>query len=186
MNNDTPKTQVIIPARLSYAYVWEPSDKSGKYSAQLLVDKDDTKTLKKIDKAIQTAIEVGKTKLANNKGVVPKNIKLPLHDGDDGDKDGEEYEGMMYFNASSNQKPSICDRRREPITDEAKVYSGCYANVAVKFYAFAVEGNKGIAAGLQAIQKVKDGERLGGGYFNSDNFDDLGDDDDDFDFDDED
>ena len=40
--------------------------------------------------------------------------------------------------------------------------SGDYCNVSVNFYAYNANGNRGVAAGLGNIQKVKDGERLAG------------------------
>ncbi len=46
---------------------------------------------------------------------------------------------------------------------EDEVYSGCYARVSVNFYGYNAAGNKGIACGLGNVQKVEDGERLGGG-----------------------
>ena len=52
---------VIKNVRLSYANIWEPKqmkgDTSGKmrYSASLLISKDDTKTIKAVNKAIEEA-----------------------------------------------------------------------------------------------------------------------------------
>lgn len=54
---------------------------------------------------------------------------------------------------------------------ENDVYSGCYARVSLNFYAFNTNGNKGIACGLGNIQKVDDGERLGGGASAEEDFD---------------
>lgn len=175
-------TKVIIPCRLSYANIWEgrPNDKGViKYSTALLIPKDDDKTLAKIDRAIRAAISDGKSKLANTKGVVPKTIKLPLRDADEEGIDDPNYAGMMFLNASGNRKPGIVDRHVEPILDPEEVYSGCYANVSVNFYAFSVDGNKGIAAGLNNIQKVRDGERLSGGSSAEEDFSSLDDGDDD-------
>ena len=177
-------TRVLIPCRLSYAYVWEPrrnddENSSPKYSTVLLIDKKDKKTLDKIEKAIEAAKIAGKTKLANAKGVIPKNIKTPLRDADEEECDNEEYKGMMFINANSYNKPQIVDRHLNKIIDTNEVYSGCYANVTVNFYAFDVGTNKGIAAGLGNIQKVKDGERLSGGASAEDDFEALDEDEDD-------
>lgn len=176
------KTKVIIPCRISYAHIWEgePDDNGKiKYSAAILIPKDDTKTIAKVESAVKAAIEEGKSKLANAKGVVPKNIKLPLRDADDEGVDDPAYEDMMFFNASSTRKPQIVDRHVQPILDPEEVYSGCYCNVSVNFFAFAKEGNKGIAAGLNNIQKVRDGERLAGGSTAEEDFEVLDDDSDD-------
>ena len=51
------------------------------------------------------------------------------------------------------------------------MYSGCYANVSVNFYPYNVSGNKGVAAGLNNVQKVADGERLSGASSATDDFD---------------
>ena len=42
------------------------------------------------------------------------------------------------------------------------MYSVCYVYASVKFFAFNQKGNKGIAAGLNNVLKVADGEPLGG------------------------
>ena len=46
--------------------------------------------------------------------------------------------------------------------DRSEVYSGVYAHVSLSFYAFNTNGNRGVACGLGNIQKVRDGEPLGG------------------------
>ena len=178
MSENKSKTRVIVPCRLSYARIWSPNE-DGKYSVCLLIPKSDTKTLKKIQAAVEAAKSEGKHKLANKAGNIPVNIKTPLRDGDEEKADDENYVDHMFFNANSKNKPGIVDRRKQEIIDEEEVYSGCYANVSVSFYAFSVDGNKGIAAGLGNIQKLKDGERLSGGPSADEEFDDLGDDDDD-------
>lgn len=182
MEKEQLKTKVIIPCRLSYAHIWEPSTEDdgskGKYSSSLLISKDDEKTIEKIKAAIKAAVIEGKSKLANKAGKIPSNLKTPLRDADEEEIEDEAYVGHYFLNATSKKKPQIVDRRKVRIDDEEEVYSGCYCNVSVNFYAFAVEGNKGIAAGLNNIQKVKDGERLSGGSTADQDFEDLGDDED--------
>ena len=181
---------VIKNARLSYANIWEPKpmkdDPEGKkrYSAALIISKSDTKTIKAIEKAVEEAKTEGKSKLANKKGIIPKNIKLPLRDGDEDRPDDETYEDCYFLNANAtaDHPPKIVDRAVEPILDRSEVYSGCYANVSVDFYAFSVNGNLGIACGLGNIQKVRDGERLTGERSAEDDFEALDDEDDDDDF----
>ena len=170
-------TKVVIPCRLSYAHVWNPGD-DGKYSAALIIDPDE-KLLKKIEEATKNAMIEGKSKLANKAGKIPPNVKVPLRNADDEGRDDDAYVGKYFLNATTKQKPRIVDRRKNKIEDEDEVYSGCYCNVSVNFYAFAVEGNKGIACGLNNIQKVRDGEPLSGGSSPDEDFEDLGDDEDD-------
>ena len=63
------------------------------------------------------------------------------------------------------------------ILDRNEVYSGCYARVSLNFYAFNSNGNKGVACGLGNIQKIRDGESLGGRSSATDDFSTVADDD---------
>ena len=117
-----------------------------------------------INKAVEAAIVDGKSKLANKDGAINrKTLKLPLRDADEEGHTSPDYQGQMFFNAKSKRRPQVVDRHKEQIYDAEEIYSGCYCNVMVNFYAFAVEGNKGIAASLGNVQKVKNGDRLGYG-----------------------
>jgi hypothetical protein len=60
----------------------------------------------------------------------------------------------------------------QPIFDTSEIYSGVYTRVSLSFYAFNSNGNKGVACGLQNIQKIKDGESLGGKVKAEDDFND--------------
>ena len=88
-------------------------------------------------------------------------LKTPLRDGDLERPDDEAYANAFFLNATSNRAPQIVDLDRREIDDESEVYSGVYARVSLNFYAFSVNGNRGIAAGLNNIQKIRDGEPLG-------------------------
>ncbi|WP_028125407.1 DUF2815 family protein [Eremococcus coleocola] len=164
MNNQNLKTRVLLPnVRLSYPFIWEPRAQfdggKEKYSASLLIDKGDTQTMEKVQQAIKNAAQAGVAKFG---GKVPdlNKIRTPLRDGDE--RDDEAYQGHYFINASSIQAPQIVDSNVDPIIDRNEVYAGCYANVTVNFYAYNVNGNRGIACGLGNIQKVADGEPLGG------------------------
>lgn len=154
--------------RLSYAHIWEPKSINGsdpKYSVSLIIPKTDTKTVDAIKQAIKAAYDEGLSKLKGNGKTAPalSAIKQPLRDGDAERPDDEAYAGCYFMNASSKNQPQIVDKQVQPILDQSEVYSGCYGRVSVNFYAFNSNGNKGIACGLGNIQKIRDGERLGGG-----------------------
>lgn len=161
-NKNTTKVVTGV-VRLSYANVWEPVSINGgtpKYSVSLIVPKSDTKTIEAINAAVDTAIKEGAAKFG---GKIPNKaaLKLPLRDGDV-ERDDEAYKGAYFVNANSTSAPQIVDRAVQPILDRSEVYSGCYARVSINFYAFNSSGNRGIACGLGNIQKVRDGEPLGG------------------------
>ena len=173
-------TKVVIPCRISFANIWEPKAINGgdeKYSVSCLIPKSDKKTLARIQKAVEAAKEDGKTRKWSGK--IPPNLKLPLRDGDIDRPDDENYEECYFFNASSKDAPQVVDRRVNPVLDPMMVYSGCYCNVSVNFYAFNANGNRGVAAGLGNIQFVRDGERLSGKASADADFDALEDDDED-------
>jgi hypothetical protein len=157
--------------RLSYANVWEPASINGskpKYSVSLIIPKGDTKTIADINAAIDAAIQDGAAKFG---GKIPNKaaLKLPLRDGDI-ERDDEAYKGSYFVNANSTTAPEVVDRSLQRILDRNEVYSGCYARVSINFYAFNSNGNRGIACGLGNIQKVRDGEPLGGKTSAADDF----------------
>lgn len=167
------KTKVITGknTRLSYFHGWEPTSINGgpeRYSVSVLIPKDDTETVEAINKAIDAAIEEGIAKFGGKKPNKAA-IKLPLRDGDT-EREDDAYAGHWFVNANSKTAPQIVDRAVKPIIDRDEVYSGCYARVSLNFYAFNSNGNKGIACGLGNIQKIRDGEPLGGRSSAADDF----------------
>ena len=149
--------------RLSYCHLFTPASINGaepKYSVSVIIPKKDTATINKINAAIEEAKKIGAGKWG---GKVPKNLKTPLRDGDIDKEDDPAYADSYFFNCSSTRRPGIVDENIEEILDPNEVYSGCYARVNVNFYAYSASGNNGIAAGLNHVQKLADGDRLGGG-----------------------
>lgn len=162
--NEVQLTKVVTgKVRFSYLHVWEPTaieeGQDKKYSVSLIISKDDKDTLKKIDKAIKAATEIAKAKFG---GKVPAKFKLPLRDGDDERPDDEAYENSYFLNANCKTKPGVVDKNVQPILDQDELYSGCFGRASITFYTFDTKGNKGIACGLNNIQKLADGESLGG------------------------
>lgn len=153
--------------RWSYANVWEAKSINGgtpKFSVSLIIPKTDTVTVQKIKAAIQAAYEEGQAKLKGNGRTVPPltAIKTPLRDGDTERPDDPAYAGSYFINANSATAPGIVDADCNPILTRSKVYSGVYGRASINFYAFNSNGNKGIACGLNNLQKIRDGEPLGG------------------------
>ena len=168
-NNYVNPTRVVTGpmTRWSYANVWEPKSVNGsapKFSVSLVISKKDTETVEKVKKAIQAAYEEGQGKLKNNGRTVPPldSIKTPLRDGDKERPDDANYRGCWFINANSSQRPDIVDRNCQKILDHSEVYSGVYGRASINFYAYNVNGNRGIACGLGNLQKIRDGEPLGG------------------------
>ena len=169
MSKNTNPMKVITgpETRWSYANVWEARSINGgtpKFSVSLIIPKSDTRTLDKIKAAIEAAYKEGEAKLKGNGRSVPalSAIKTPLRDGDLERPDDEAYANSYFVNANSATAPGIVDANLDPILERSEVYSGVYGRASINFYAFNSNGNKGIACGLNNLQKIKDGESLGG------------------------
>lgn len=173
MNNNTNKANNLMKVitgpetRWSYANVWEAKSINGgtpKFSVSLIVPKSDTTTVSKIKAAIEAAYHEGEAKLKGNGKSVPPlaAIKTPLRDGDSERPDDPAYANAYFINANSATAPGIVDADRNPVLIRSEVYSGVYGRASINFYSFNSNGNKGIACGLNNLQKVRDGEPLGG------------------------
>lgn len=153
--------------RWSYCNVWQAKSINGgtpKFSVSLIIPKSDTVTIAKIKAAIEAAYKEGEAKLKGNGRSVPalSVLKTPLRDGNAERPDDEAYANAYFVNANSSTAPGIVDADRQPILDTSEVYSGVYGRASINFYAFNSNGNKGIACGLNNLQKIRDGEPLGG------------------------
>lgn len=185
MAKNVSPTKVVTgkDTRWSFANVWEPKSIKGgapKYSVSLVIPKSDTTTIEKIKTAIKAAYDEGAGKLkGNGKSVPPLSaIKTPLRDGDAERPDDDTYANSYFVNANSSTAPGIVDADCNPILERGEVYSGVYGRASINFYAFNSNGNKGVACGLNNLQKIRDGVPLGGKSRAEDDFAD--DDDDDF------
>lgn len=151
---------VLKNVRISYAHVWEPRESFGtmQYSCSILIPKDDPQV-----QIVMAEIDRLKKEYAtSHNGKIPANFKNPLRDGDEERPDDPNYADCFFMNANSKKRaPEIVDLYKRPITDQSQVYSGCYVNISVSLYTFD-QKSKGVACGLNNIQKVKDGPRLGG------------------------
>lgn len=169
-------TKVVTgKVRFSYANIFKArsfgDNQPAKFSIVLLIDKNDKKTLDKINAAINTAIQEGISSKWNGKK--PANLHLPLRDGDAERPDAPECAGKYFINCNSNNRPGIVDAELNEIIDPDEVYSGCYGRASINFFAYNTNGNRGIGAGLNNIQKLADGDRLGGSKASAE--DDFGD-----------
>ena len=167
MAEKNPRKVITGEVRLSYARLITPKKNDrdqDTWSTVLLIPKEDKATLAKLKKAAQAALEMGIENGKLKKGTSLANGWKTLKDGDERDdlEDAPEYEGHWYMNVNGYRRPGVIDRHRDPITDERDIYSGCYARVSLTAYPFKGDQNKGVTFGLENVQKLRDGEPLGG------------------------
>lgn len=153
--------------RASYVSIFQPKVPQGggepKYSVTLLIPKNDIATVNGIYAEIEKAKQEGAQKVFG--GNIPPMCRIPIHDGDGvkpttGEPFGEECRGHLVMTASAKLQPSIVGLDMQNIINPAEVYSGCYIRASLNFFAYSSNGNKGIGCGLNAVQKVEDGEPL--------------------------
>lgn len=158
--------------RMSFVHLFKPyayqPGQEEKYSVTVLVPKSDTETMQRINNAVEAAKQRGITEKWN--GQCPPIVPVPVYDGDgvrpsDGMPFGEECRGHYVFTASAkaDYPPEVVDANGNPIINHSEVYSGMYGRVNVSFYPYMFGGKKGIGCGLGPVQKLADGEALGGG-----------------------
>ena len=154
--------------RFSYVHLLKPYARENgepKYSVTILLPKGDATTKQRIDSAIEAATQTGASKLWGGR---PPRVATPVYDGDgvrpsDGQPFGLECKGHWVFTASAkaDRPPQVMDAATNPIMQPAEVYSGMYGRAIVSFFPYAVQGKKGVGCGLEAVQKLADGEPLG-------------------------
>ncbi len=167
VKNPNPTKVITGKVRFSYANVWEAKapveGAQPKFSVSLIIPKSDSATLAKVEKALKAAYEEGLPRLRAASKNVPtfEAIAKPIHDGDVEKPDDPAYANAYYINANSLTAPGIVDAACNPIVERSEVYSGVYGRASINFYVYANGVNKGIAAGLNNLQKLADGEPLG-------------------------
>lgn len=161
--------------RLSYAHLYEPYSNNGgeaKYSVTVLMPKTDVQAKARLDAAFEAAKQSGITSKWN--GTLPPVIASAIHDGDgvrpNGEPFGAECRGCWVFTASSKNPVPLVDASMNPIVQKGELYSGCYARVCVSLFPYNSNGKRGIGIGLEAVQKLRDGDPLGGGVTVTDAF----------------
>ena len=168
MANTNPAHIVLRNVRLSYTHLGKPySSQPGQdpnYSCTVLVPKNPATNRAMIDAAIAAATAKAIEKYGK---AFPATPKVSVHDGDgvrpsDGQPFGDECKGCWVFTASNKSPVTVVDLNLQPILDATQIYSGMYANVGVTFFGYNAPQNKGVGVALDNVQKIAEGEALGG------------------------
>lgn len=164
--------------RLSYVHLDAPyanpnTNADPKYQVTVLMPKSDVQAKARLDAAYQAAVQKGVAEKWN--GTMPPIVACSIHDGDGvrpstGEPFGPECKGHWVFTASSKNPVSLVDAGMNPIVQKGELYSGCYARVCVSLFPYNTAGKRGIGIGLEAVQKLRDGDPLGGGVSVADAF----------------
>lgn len=155
----------IKNCRLSFANIFEPKSFNGgqpRYSANLLISKEDAQTILEVRDAIKKVIALEWTKDTPKF----KDNQLCLRDGDQESWGG--YEGNFFISSGNRLKPKVVDLDGTDLTEHSednspgdKPQPGDYVNAVIEVWAQNNDFGKRINANLVGIQYVKQGERFG-------------------------
>lgn len=155
--------------QVSFPYVFRPSkpmqpNAEPKYSLTMRFAKDANLAPLKA-----AALAAAAEKWGADQTKWPKGMRNPFRD--QGEKEFEGFEkGCIFITATSKQRPGLVDAKLQDIIEEKDFYPGCYARASVRAFAYDTAGNRGVAFGLQNIQKLADGAPLGGRTRPADDF----------------
>lgn len=148
--------------RVSFPYVFEKAKsleagKEGKYEITLYIPKseDISKLRANLEKVAREAFGAKFQSLEKLK-------HPPIKDGDDKDPSDPAY-GHWIVRAKSAKRPVVVDGARSPIESKDALYGGCFGRINITPASYAIPTGWGVTLYLNAVQKVKDGERFGGG-----------------------
>lgn len=176
------KTDCVTPrGRVSYPSLFEPKEQMDpsklKYELTLLFDKKTT-SLAELRQMLDNAAT---NKWGADKKKWPKFAHPAIKDGDE-KGDQEAYHGCWYITPKANEdrRPQVLNLNKSPISKEdGDFYAGCYARAYVNAYAYGGVGKNGkhmqpgVTFGLNAVQKVGDGDRFDNRRDASEMFDEI-------------
>ena len=159
----TPMFRVSFP-QVFVAKAVKPGDKE-KFSIVMLFDvariqKDPIE--KKLWEDIQTAVKLcAKEEWPTG---TPKTLKFvnPFRNGEEKEQFEGYGKGIVFVTACSKTKPGLVDQNLQKIITPEDFYPGCYARARINPYTWSYMGKCGVSLGLQNLQKMKDGDALGG------------------------
>ena len=158
--------QVLTPAgEFAFPSVFRPAppmegsqNREPQYQLTILWDEDDPK-LKKLRTKIEE-VAVAKFGAKAKQMLERGQLKNPLRDGNE--RNADWMEGKVFLTARSTDRPDVVDADLEDIIDSSQIYAGAIGRMDIWLYAFDKAGNKGVAAILNNVQLLKEGERKGG------------------------
>jgi hypothetical protein len=159
-------TKIVTPVfRVSFPKVFEAESFNGgaaKFSVAAVWDVSKFNDAEKKQWASMIALcdEVSLERFKKKMADLPANFKQAIRDGAEKADLAGYGAGKKFSNLSSKMRPGLIDKSGQPIISPDDFYPGCFARATITAYSYDQGGGKGVAMGLQNIQKIGDGERL--------------------------
>jgi hypothetical protein len=155
---------ILKNVRVAYPHLFEPyayqNGPNKKYEITIMIPKTETALLDEIKKAIASA------RSKKWPGEAPKGLMSPVKDGDEMSSDSFKDHFILRAKATprgeNGNRPGVVLPNLKPAGPD-DIQSGDFCNVDVNPYGYDQSGNKGIAFGLNNVQLVQKGDRIGTG-----------------------
>jgi len=153
----TPEFRISFPSVFEKAPQMDPKAKpeDAKYEITMLFPKNTD-----ISKLRALAVEAAVKQWGADKTKHPANLRNPVRDGEEKSKNAG-YAGHFFAKASTKRQPGIYNLQHEDIIDRELLYGGCYCRAQLTAYTYDFNGNRGVAFGMESLQKLRDGEHFG-------------------------
>lgn len=135
-----------------------------KYTTSIIITEEEKEFLEKVVvkntyyDAIKTYQKWG--------GAQPKNFQMPavkLLSLEEKEMFYPASQGTYYsIIAKTNEKPQLVDLQTKPLQDKNELYSGVIVRLSLSAYPWAYGGKTGVSFSLGVVQKLADGQRIGG------------------------
>ncbi len=122
-----------------------------RYSVAVVIPKEETDKINKLNSAIAEATALGVKKFGNAISN-PTSPHLPIRDGDDGTTGDLAYVNSFYFTVSSQIRPGIVNKKCENEFHDNDYYELRYARVSINLIPYKMDGRLGISFRLNHIQ----------------------------------
>jgi hypothetical protein len=142
-----------------------------RFNVNVVIDKDDSYTLRQLEEAFDNAKKEGREKLWANKAPVSLKFENFIRDRSE-ENDHEIWENSYAIVPKTDYDVKVIDHNKEPVSVD-KCYDGMNARVSITLYPYKHEtGGKGIGIFLNGIQMLPGGDEIEIVYDISKDFDD--------------
>lgn len=167
--DDIKPTRVVTgEVKLTFVHVFDPfltaQAHIPHYSLTALIPKEDKEMVERLWTAHEAAVMLGvKSRWG---GRLPDGVIDAIRDGDVEGK-GPEFKGCIFIRCATRNRPAIVSTKIDPstgrlvrLTDSTELYSGCFGRVSLSFFPYSNPQGKGVLAGLNHVQKTRDGQMI--------------------------
>lgn len=135
-----------------------------KYTTSIIITEEEKEFLEKV--VVRNAYYDAIKTYQKWGGAQPKNFQMPtfkLLSLEEKEMFYPASQGTYYsLIAKTNERPQLVDLQTKPLQDKNELYSGVIVRLSLSAYPWAYGGKTGVSFSLGVVQKLADGQRIGG------------------------